>query len=87
LRRAQREDARPTTLTYIYWEPVDAQRHAVFAQHRSEAEEFAQLVRDADLPCRLQSYEELWEHWLSLDKGLDDHVARLRERYAVSING
>ena len=86
LKRAQQLDPQPVTLIYLYWEPSNPDSHDAFKQHRVEAEEFAERVADVMVPFKQLSYPELWEQSLaSVDTRLHEHVARLRERYEVSV--
>lgn len=80
---------RPLTLVYLYWEPANASEIELFDRHRAEVDSFASLV-ESDETCRFSalSYRE---HWAELAAGgdrpewLDDHLARLRQRYEVEI--
>jgi restriction endonuclease-like protein len=86
LKRGQRNDPRPITLIYLYWEPADAERHDAFAQHRREAEDLERRVDDQGLVFRPFSYGHLWQEWQRATvPRMEEHVARLRDRYAVSI--
>jgi hypothetical protein len=77
---------RAVTLTYVYWEPADADQHAVFAVHRQEAHRLAENLADDEVRLVSLSYPELWAAWESSgDPALMDHVAALRDRYAVSL--
>jgi hypothetical protein len=78
---------RPSTLLYLYWEPLDADRFDEFRQHRSELDELSQAVRDARVAFASCSFEALWRDWESQTSPawLQAHVARLHARYSVSI--
>lgn len=79
---------RLTTLLYLYWEPLDADRHPVFRQHRAEIERFSRLVAGGFPAFRTQRYPDLWAAWEEAEpKWLRDHAANLRARYAVSVDG
>ena len=81
--------ARPTTLLYLYWEPLDADRHPVFRQHRCEIERFSDLAAGGFPAFRAQTYGELWGVWqqTARPRWLRDHAANLQARYAVSLGG
>ncbi len=76
--------ALPTTLLYLFWEPMDAGLSPLFAQHREEIDEFAKRVEGSTLRFAAMSYPELWAAWgESGDPFLRAHVAALRARYEV----
>jgi hypothetical protein len=81
--------ARPTTLLYLCWEPLDADRHPMFRQHRREIERFSDLVAGGFPAFRTQSYSELWAVWqeAAQPKWLRDHAAQLVARYAIPLDG
>jgi hypothetical protein len=74
------------TLVYLFWEPMSDE--SLFAAHRAEVARFADLV-DGDTSCRFVALSYT-DHWAELEgrRGkplwLDDHLARLRSRYAAS---
>jgi hypothetical protein len=79
-----RAAALPTTLLYLFWEPMDAGLSPLFAQHRGEIEQFAARVEGSPLRFAAMSYPELWAEWDdSGDPLLCAHVAALRSRYEV----
>ena len=80
---------RPATLLYLYWEPLDADREAVVLAHRREIERFARLVAGGFPAFRAQSYRALWAEWQEATQPswLKDHVANLRARYDVPLDG
>ncbi|ANT49751.1 PGN_0703 family putative restriction endonuclease [Mesorhizobium amorphae] len=81
---------RPTTLLYLFWEPLNPNAHPVFEEHRREIREFAHAVNGNGGPVfAALSYPDLWASWedAGLAGGLQGHLARLRSRYAVSILG
>jgi len=79
-----RAAALPTTLLYLFWEPMDAGLSPLFAQHRGEIDEFAARVEGSTLRFAAMSYPELWAAWDdSGDPFLRAHVAALRARYEV----
>jgi hypothetical protein len=85
LKRAQQSDPRPVTLLYLYWEPPNADGPA-YVEHRRETSEFAALVGDPLVRFRSLSYPELWAHWEKAKRSEQlEHLARVRERYAVSV--
>lgn len=74
----------PTTLLYLYWEPLDASLSPVFAAHRDEIARFGDRVSDDGLRFEAMSYPELWDQWLAGgDSLLGHHVTALRRRYAI----
>lgn len=78
-------DVRPTTLLYLYWEPLDAGHSPVFIAHRNEISTFAIRVNDAGLSFETMSYPELWDQWEAVDDPfLAAHVIALRRRYAIA---
>ena len=78
---------RPTTLIYLYWEPLDADQFEEFGRHRTEASELADAVRDARVTFAAQSFEAMWREWAARDvpSWLAAHVDRLRARYCVRV--
>jgi len=76
-----------TTLLYLYWEPLGAERETVILAHRREIERFARLVTGGFPTFRAQSYRELWAEWQQAARPawLEDHVGNLRARYGVSL--
>jgi hypothetical protein len=78
---------RPTTLLYLYWEPLDADQFEEFCRHRKEAIELADAVRGARVAFASQSFDAMWREWAAraAPSWLPDHVGRLRARYCVSI--
>ena len=75
------------TLLYLYWEPEDADRYPELGAHAREAAELKEAVSDPAVSFETLSYPELWASWSELAEPawLRDHVAALRERYAVSL--
>ena len=72
----------PATLLYVYWEPDDARRHNMFAEHRAEIAAFSQRVAGGRPSFASISYPELWSHWAATgDEVLREHVGVLRARY------
>ncbi|MGH6917408.1 MAG: hypothetical protein ACREJ0_06855 [Geminicoccaceae bacterium] len=78
---------RPTSLLYLYWEPLDAARFAEFGVHRRELSELSQAVRDARVGFASRSINSLWRDWdgQASPSWLRRHVARLRARYGVAV--
>lgn len=80
--KAARDRRRHVVLLYAYWEPNDADRHAIFKKHRAQAEALlAPLSSDRVTALRL-SYQELWAHW---EKKGQRHIEQLRQRYGVAL--
>lgn len=81
---------RPTTLLYLFWEPLNPHAHPVFEEHRQEIRQFANAVNGNGGPVFMAlSYLDLWASWdkVGLPGGLQRHLDGLRSRYAVSILG
>jgi hypothetical protein len=80
---------RPATLLYLYWKPLEADRHPVLRQHRREVERFSRLVAGGFPAFRAQSYLDLWVAWneATAPSWLRVHAANLRTRYAISLDG
>lgn len=79
-----RAAAKPTTLLYLYWQPMDAGLSPLFERHRSEIAEFADRVSGSSLKFASMSHPELWATWEETDDPfLRQHVATLRARYEV----
>jgi hypothetical protein len=78
---------RPTTLLYLYWEPINAEEFDEFCHHRQEAAELAAAVREARVAFHAQSFDAMWRQWAEqrAPAWLADHVDRLRARYSVPI--
>jgi hypothetical protein len=78
---------RPTSLLYLYWEPLDAAKFAEFGVHRRELAELGEAVRDARVVFASRSINSLWRDWdaQASPSWLRRHVARLRARYGVSL--
>jgi hypothetical protein len=76
-----------TQLCYVFWEPLDAAEHRVFAQHRLEFTEFAEQLADPDVAFAPLSYASLLAEWEQLGAPIAKHVDRLRARYDVSTLG
>ena|SRR5205823_7171811 len=77
---------RPTTLLYLFWEPLNPEAFPVFAEHRAEVARFAALMRGACPQFVSISYPELWTLWEMQPQcdWLPAHISRLRGRYAVA---
>ena len=74
------------TLLYLFWEPDDAERHALFAEHRREIASLEARIRDGGLSLVSLSYPELWDAWgCSGSARLQKHAERLRLRYGGSL--
>lgn len=79
---------RSSTLLYLYWEPLDALAYDEFRHHREELEMLVTAIGAARVDIIAQSFEQLWQDWSACASPgwLADHVARLRNRYAVSLD-
>ena len=82
-----RRSDRRVTLLYLYWEPENWQHVPECCRHRSEIQDFADRVAGDPVRFSALSYPELWTRWqqLSAAPWVTEHVARLRQRYAVAI--
>ncbi|HEX5078728.1 MAG TPA: hypothetical protein VFV80_06205 [Geminicoccaceae bacterium] len=78
---------RPTSLLYLYWEPLDAERFPEFGVHRRELGELADEVRAARVAFASRSFLSLWRDWDAQTQPawLARHVTRLRARYGVTL--
>ena len=78
---------RPTTLLYLYWEPLNGDRFEEFCRHRQETAELADATRDARVTFVPQCVQAMWQEWAgrTAPSWLADHVGRLRARYCVSV--
>ena len=78
---------RPSTLVYLYWEPLDAASYDEFRHHRDELATLTAAVDGARVNIATQSFDALWQSWLDrkAPEWLPAHVERLRSRYAVSL--
>jgi hypothetical protein len=78
---------RPTTLLYLYWEPLDADQFEEFGSHRREASELTDAVRDSRVTFAAQSFAAMWREWAAREvpSWLAAHVERLRARYCVRV--
>jgi len=80
---------RSATLLYLYWEPLDAETYDVFRCHRTELDALMKAVAGARVDFAADSFDRLWQDWSGQTSPdwLSDHVARLRRRYAVTLDG
>jgi hypothetical protein len=80
---------RPSTLLYLFWEPLDADQFEEFRRHREELEALVAAVREARVRFVAQSFAALWQDWSERPSPLwlRAHVERLRARYAVRLAG
>ena len=78
---------RPTTLLYLFWEPLDADRFEEFGRHRQELAELQEAVKGPRSPSPQSRFDAMWRDWAErgVPDWLADHVDRLRARYCVSI--
>lgn len=73
-------------LLYLFWEPEDAKRHHLFAEHRREIAQFAGRVAGGGPSFKAMSYPELWADWARSDTPkLRDHAEQLFARYGGSL--
>jgi hypothetical protein len=76
---------RPSTLLYVFWEPLDADAFTEFRCHRAELQQVAEATRGAGVAFAASSFDALWQGWA--ERGapvwIEGHVARLRRRYGV----
>lgn len=79
---------RPSTLLYLYWEPLDAPAYDEFRHHRQELARLSSAVTGARVDILAQSFDALWQSWLDQPgpAWLPGHIERLRNRYAVSLD-
>jgi hypothetical protein len=74
----------PSTLAYIYWEPMDEGLSPLFEEHRQEIAAFAGRVARAAVRFEALSWFDLWDDWEATgDPLLQLQVAELRARYEV----
>jgi hypothetical protein len=78
---------RPTSLLYLYWEPLDAASFAEFGVHRRELADLSEAVQGARVRFASRSINALWRDWEAQGSPpwLRRHVARLRARYGVTL--
>ncbi len=69
-------------LTYLAWEPENADDHPEVAAHRAELAELRERVGDARPRLHALTWAELWAAW---EPTLPEHVAALRERWSVRV--
>jgi hypothetical protein len=76
-------------LFYLFWEPVDWEKHAFFERHRSELDQLCRAVADERIELQYQSVNELLATWsgVSRPNWLADHVQYLKQRYVLEIGG
>ena len=76
----------PVTLLYLYWEPRNAERLPLFAEHRLEIEAFSERIAGSRPAFRSISYPELWREWsVTASSWLTVHLDALRARYGVDL--
>jgi hypothetical protein len=79
---------RSLTLLYLYWEPRNWQSVPECVAHRADIDAFAAIVSDDPFRFASESYPTLWSTWEQQPECPDwlmTHVARLRQRYDVSL--
>jgi hypothetical protein len=79
---------RNLTLLYLYWEPRNWQSVPECVAHRAEIAAFTAAVSDDPFRFESLSYPALWSRWeqqFGRPDWLKTHVARLRQRYDVSL--
>ena len=79
---------RTSTLLYLYWEPLDADAYDAFRNHRRELDALIDAAGGARVDFAAESFDHLWQDWAERSSPiwLADHVARLRRRYAVTVD-
>ncbi|MGH1480239.1 MAG: PGN_0703 family putative restriction endonuclease [Geminicoccales bacterium] len=79
---------RSSTLFYLYWEPMNADAFDAFHHHRHELQALVEAVSGARVDFAATSFDRLWQDWIDLASPgwVTDHVARLRRRYAVTLD-
>ena len=70
------------SLMYLYWEPKNADRFTFFCDHRDEALDFSNRVKESDIEMIPVTYKDIWEEIEIIDK---KHVDALRMRYELNI--
>jgi hypothetical protein len=78
-----------TTLAYFFWEPLNAEEHPLFSEHRLELQRFAAAVAGDNPIFVWMAYRELWNWWDNLPGApvwLRAHVDHLRERYELALD-
>jgi len=88
IRHSLAETEGTKVLLYLFWEPQDVRGFPEFTMHRSEVEALGDEVVGSAVQFAFRSYSELWEAWAaeSASEGVQAHLTRLRDRYAVSIS-
>lgn len=78
---------RPATLLYLYWQPVDAHLFEEFRTHGDEARALANEIRGSRISLLAQPLEDLMAAWMKAPQPpwLGQHLARLRERYTITL--
>jgi hypothetical protein len=76
---------RDVTLLYLYWEPSDAHKYALFGHHRAAVSAFSSGLQDETVRFQAMSYPELWNQWCA--NALTTHVEQLAGRYALPLEG
>ena len=76
---------RDMTLLYLYWEPSDAHKYALFGHHRAAVSAFSSGLQDETIRFQAMSYPELWSQWSA--NVLTTHVEQLGGRYALPLEG
>lgn len=79
---------RATRLHYLFWEPLDADDYVEFRSHRQELDALSEAVEGAGVTFGAESFESMWDEWAThtTPAWLAGHVARLRDRYSVSLD-
>jgi hypothetical protein len=76
------------TLLYLYWEPLNPADFDEFQLHREEIACVQSMLGGARPLFRSTTYMNLWDDWRRRsadDAGLNTHLDRLGERYAIAI--
>lgn len=89
LEAAAGEDGRvaPSTLFYLYWEPLNAARFQECDEHHAEIARFSEAVAGADIGFAAMTYFDLWAEWArgAAPRWLPLHLTRLHQRYSFRI--
>ena len=75
----------PTTLLYLYWEPIDSGDHPFFRSHAKEAAMFGRRIAGAGPAFRAMPYSALLALWdvPEAPRWLVEHLRQVRRRYCL----
>lgn len=78
---------KPVKLLYLFWEPLNADEHSVFARHRQEVQEICRRTVHSAVQVEALSYLELWRSWSRASEGelTRTHGVNLMARYGITI--